>query len=617
MHHPSWANYADLAKKAGLGSCWSEPIRAADGRILGTFAIYHAEPSHPAEEDLRLIDYAAEAASLVIERKQADTELERHRHHLEELVAERTRELEAANQAKSAFLAAMSHEIRTPMNAVLNMVGTVLESDLDAQQHEYLLVADSSARHLLTVIDDILDFSKIESGKLEIEDIPFSLDDLLEGVAGLFRAKVFETKVELVLEIAPGTPGGLHGDPTRLRQILVNLVGNAFKFTSKGQIVLTARVEDGRLRLNVADTGIGIAPALQKKLFQPFVQADAATTRRFGGTGLGLAISHRLAQLMDGSISVESVVGEGSTFSVDLPLKADPTGVRREPRLPLGLEGRAVLVVENNYASREAIRVMLERHGLACVPFASVEEGLDWLKSSAATDLVAVIVDWLLEPGSMNGLEGIRSIRQLRPDLLCFVMSGFADHALKQQAHTAGAAAFISKPVTWASVHAALQGAMRTREKTAPPAAHKPSAAEPFAGACALVVEDNPQNQLVAKVLLRKLGVSAAIAENGRIALEMATANPRKYQVILMDVQMPEMDGLEATRRIRALGAEQADLKGIPILAMTANALKSEFKECMDAGMDGFIPKPIDKATLVAELEKVLGKFRLCATQAP
>ncbi len=508
-------------------------------------------------------------------------------------------EAEAANRAKGAFLAAMSHEIRTPMNAVLNMVGTVLESSkVEGEQREYLKVADSSARHLLSVINDILDFSKIESGKLEIEDIPFSLHGLLEGVSDLFRVKVAESHVELVLDIVPGTPDGVRGDPTRLRQVLVNLVGNAFKFTAKGQVVLHAQAEGGELRLSVADSGIGIPPEQQAKLFQPFVQADAATTRRFGGTGLGLTISRRLAQLMGGSIALSSVEGEGSLFTVSVPLMADAAGDRGELRLPLALMGRGILLVEDNAASREAMRVMFEQHGLPCVSFPAVEPALEWLKSPAASDVGAAVVDWSLPEGGMDGLAGISELRRVRAGLPCFLVSAFADRQVQERAKSSGAAAFIPKPVTWGAVHAALQRSLASPE-VAPLA---PQVAVSFDGVLALVAEDNKQNQLVAKVLLKKMGITVEVADNGKVALGMAQADPGKYQIILMDMQMPEMDGLEATRQIRSLPA----CKTIPIIAMTANAMKSDLDACLEAGMNDWVVKPIDKQKLLETLRKAL-----------
>ena len=538
-------------------------------------------------------------------------ELQAFRDNLEITVAERTADFEKArlaaedaNRAKSAFLAAMSHEIRTPMNAVLNMVGTVLESPLDETQKEYLKVADTSARHLLSVINDILDFSKIESGKLEIENIPFSLHGLLESVANLFRTKVAETKVELVLDIEPGVADGVRGDPTRLRQILVNLTGNAFKFTPKGQIVLRAESRESGIRILVADSGIGIPAQSQAKLFQPFTQAESSTARRFGGTGLGLAISRRLAELMGGEITFSSVEGEGTVFTVDLPLAPEPAGNREELGLAGPLQGRAALLIEDNAPSREAVRRMLARHGLVCIPFPAVEPALEWLRSPEATDIAVALVDWQLAPGGLDGIAGVVELRRLRAGLPCFLISAFAGPEVQVAASAAGASAFIPKPVTWAATRSALHAVMAPA-----PASETQGAApesKPFEGVRALLAEDNLQNQLVAKILLKKLGIELDVADNGRIALEKARDNPERYRLILMDMQMPELDGLEATRKIRELGAEIPALKNVPILAMTANAMKSDFDACIEAGMNGWVTKPIDKTALRSELERVL-----------
>ncbi len=510
---------------------------------------------------------------------------------------------ETANQAKSAFLAAMSHEIRTPMNAVINMVNTVLEMDLPPQQREYLQVADTSSRHLLSVINDILDFSKIESGKLEIDDIAFSLHALLEEIATLFRAQVTEAKVELVLSVDQDVPDGLRADPTRLRQILFNLLGNAFKFTTHGQVELRATrhfsaIGEAQLRLAVADSGIGIAPEQQVRLFQPFTQADSSTARKYGGTGLGLAISLRLAQLMGGDISLLSAPERGATFFVDLPLRPDPSGVRAPLPLPVSLQGQTVLLIEDNAISRLAMRRMFEHHGLRCVDFGAIEQALDWLKTPESQVLGMAMVDWQLGQGQMDGVAGIPALRAARPGLPCVLVSAFADHQVQAQALAAGASAFIPKPITWAAVQAALQNALAPAEVA--PAVSAPSVS--FDGVLALVAEDNPQNQLVAKVLLKKMGVTVEVADNGQIALDKVQAEPAKYQVILMDMQMPEMDGLEATRKIREL----PEGKNIPILAMTANAMRSDLEACLEAGMNGFVTKPIDKKMLLEALVKVL-----------
>jgi signal transduction histidine kinase/CheY-like chemotaxis protein len=552
--------------------------------------------------DARMRERDAAEAS----QQRAEDELRRLNATLEEKVHVRTEQLEqanhamesakkdaeSANQAKSAFLATMSHEIRTPMNAVINMVNTVMESPLENQQREYLRVADNSAHHLLSVINDILDFSKIEAGKIDIENIPFSLHGLLDDVCDLFRLKVAETKVELVCRLEHDVPDGVRGDPTRLRQILTNLIGNAFKFTHQGEVVLHVMRHDENIRLMVKDTGIGISPEQQAKLFQPFVQADSATTRRYGGTGLGLTISRKLAQLMGGDVALKSAMGMGTSFLVDLPLKEEPVGARTTLPLPERLQGRTMLLVEANAACGEAVRLMCESHGLTCVVFATMEPALDWLNSSQRHEEPAVaLVNQQPATGDPDDLSDIRALRRLRADLPCFLTCRFAGFDMRR-IHDAGVATVLPKPITWSALRAAL--CTIGMPAGAAPAPTTIAALERFDGTLALLAEDNKQNQMVAEILLRKMGVEIETADNGLIAVEMARANPGKYRLIFMDMQMPEMDGLDATRKIREL----PECQKIPIIAMTANAMKADIDACIEAGMNDFVTKPIDRRIL-------------------
>ncbi len=607
----AWFLRVDIGGAAAL----QLELPGLDGPLGGGLGGHGEAPGSPSGLSWLALHRAAFAEPsremLMAEMVEKNRELERHQIQLEQTVAKRTEQLheamekaETANRTKSAFLAAMSHEIRTPMNAVLNMVATVLESPLDPQQQEYLRVADGSARHLLSLINDILDFSKIEAGKVDLENIPFSLHMLLEGVSDLFRAKAAESRVELVSHIDPGARDGVRGDPTRLRQILTNLVGNAFKFTAKGEILLRLENLESGVRLSVKDSGIGISPEQQARLFQPFVQADSATTRRYGGTGLGLTISRRLALLMGGDITIASAAGQGTTFFVDVPLSADAAGNRTELHLPPGLGSQVLLLVEDNATCRRALETMFISHGLPCVSFPAMEPALGWLKTAEAGRVGAAMVDWRLGEGGMDGVAGIQALRRAQVGLPCFLASAFAGREAQEGMRAAGASAFIPKPITWTAAQAALTAALAPMNQAAGPAVDP--AGDRFDGILALLAEDNPQNQLVAKILLKKLGITVEVAGNGKLALEMAQANPGKYQIILMDMQMPEMDGLESTRRIRAAGEEIPVLKTIPIVAMTANAMKSDLDACLEAGMNGFVVKPIDKAALLAELGRVL-----------
>jgi two-component system sensor histidine kinase/response regulator len=524
------------------------------------------------------------------------------REQLERTVEQRTVELrvamdkaESANRTKSVFLAAMSHEIRTPMNAIINMVGAALEASPDPQQTEHLRIAHTSANHLLSLINDILDFSKIEAGKIDLESIPFSLHELLESVADLFRQKSAETGVELICDPEDGLPDGVRGDPTRLRQILVNLVGNAFKFTHHGEVTIRATSAGDSLRFEVRDSGIGMSPEQLARLFQPFSQADSSTTRKYGGTGLGLTISRSLARLMGGDITVDSAPGEGSGFTVEIRLPRDIAGDSHAAGLPAPLLGATILIVSDNPAVREAKHRLLTGHGLRCETFASAEAALAELEAHPEKGYAAAIVD--LGPKGASGGPGlITNIRRCRPELPCLLVGPFADKALREAGKAAGASVFIPKPATWGLVRAAL---LSTLGASAPTASATP-VDKPFEGVVALLAEDNEANRMVARMLLKKMGIALETAENGRIALAMAEATPDKYAVILMDMQMPEMDGIEATRRIR----KNPRLHEVPIIAMTANAMKADTDACLAAGMNDFVTKPIDKNLLYAALRR-------------
>ena len=529
-----------------------------------------------------------------------------------DLVAAREQAVEA-NRAKGSFLAMMSHEIRTPMNAIINMNALALETDLPPKAHQYVNIAHSSARNLLGILNDILDFSKIEAGKLELEEAPFSVRDVLEEVTETFRATVIQKHVELVTHAVPAVPDRLVGDALRFRQVLTNLVGNAFKFTHEGEVVLRvdpvspADEPTGtiNLRVTVRDTGIGIPYEQQGRLFQAFTQADSSTSRQYGGTGLGLAISRRLARLMGGDLTFESVPGAGTTFfcTVRFATQAQQTAPVRA--VPSTLTERPVLVMEDSPTSRELLETLFRSWSIPVVSVASAEEGLVLLqernRAESPDPFGLVILDWML-PG-MNGLDAAQSIRNRSEThtLPIIVMSAYAGKEEEARCAELGVNVFLRKPVTASSLFDAVVHSQGVRVHVARRGLDGPLERE-FDGVQALLAEDNEANQMVATELLGRLGIDLDVARNGREAIAMAHAAPTKYAAILMDMQMPELDGLAATRALRA----DPRFKTVPIIAMTANAMKVDLDACLAAGMNDHITKPIDRRTLVATLRRWL-----------
>ena len=562
---------------------------------------------------------------LIWQLQTANDALDEHLCQLETQVEERTRdfklaseEARQANEAKSLFLASMSHEIRTPMNAIINMSQLALETPLDSQQRRYLNSVYSAASHLLVIINDILDFSKIEAGHMLLESAPFSLPGLLEEVVETFRAKVIETGVELLLLLDPLVPRRVRGDSTRLKQVLINLVGNGMKFTSEGTVCLQvdcpgsqgSQGELSRISFSVRDTGIGMTQEQQGRLFQAFTQADASTTRRYGGTGLGLVISQRLVGSMGGKIEVESRLGAGSRFFFNVPIgmKSGLQDEReREPRHgeSEALKGRTVVVWDAHDTSARLVSRLLEARGIHVERIRTLEELEKQGAMGGRAEKGALLLE--IRTASEALAECVRRVRACRrfenwPLVLMGILTESQAEDLMQE-H--GFIDFLQKPITETVLLEVLMstfGLRGTREKRRVRMDSAPEDAD-FRGARILVAEDNTSNQLVMRELLRNTGVSLVFACNGREALE-AVQKGGKFDLVLMDMQMPEMDGLEATVRIRALpGVVQ-----VPIVALTANASVKDQEDCRAAGMNGYLSKPVERNLLFEAIRSQLDK---------
>jgi len=497
---------------------------------------------------------------------------------------------EAASRAKSEFVANMSHEIRTPLNAVLGMTQLLNNTTLSAEQQKYLDMIGSSGTALLNILNDVLDLSKIEAGRMELAPVQFSLQSVLDAVATIMTVNASEKNLELSIGVDPGVPQALYGDSHRLQQILVNLVGNAIKFTEKGHVALLVERAGASsaavtLRFSVRDTGIGIPQEQRSLLFAPFSQADASMTRRFGGTGLGLAISRRIAALMGGGIEVDSTPGVGSVFTVCIPLRYGiPSGADDAP-----LPSQHVLLIEADAQAAAYLQRNIASLHWQCSHASSGEQALQLLGSGQAS-FDAILLAWNL-PG-MDGLATMQAIRAARPvdcPAIVLLTSAYGQGQLLQHREAELANATLLKPVTPARLYEALRSTLRHTPTTAASADLNAVAALRIDGVRLLLVEDNPLNQLVAQSMLSYAGATLETVDNGRAALDLLRTDSQRFDLVLMDVQMPEMDGFEATMRIRS------ELKlSLPVLAMTAGVMQSERQQCIASGMNDFIAKPVD-----------------------
>lgn len=544
---------------------------------------------------------------------------------LKSRLKDRNEELANALTVKSQFLANMSHEIRTPMNGVLGMLEILSRTDLEAEQQRYANIAEASANSLLVVLNDILDFSKIEAGKLYLETTPFDPTKELNEVVSVFAHSAMEKNLELVVDIDENFPHSLRGDPNRLRQVLNNLLSNAIKFTENGEIVLRASgtlIENDFCRIDVSinDTGIGIEEGVREQLFSPFTQADASTTRLYGGTGLGLSIARQICQLMAGDITVTSELGKGSCFSFHVCLPLDKKANLDFERA-IDLSDIRLLIVDDNSTNRLVLRKIVERFGAKVDEASTGDSALQLLERHQDNSYDFAIID--MQMPIMSGVQLIEAIKEYKfgKNMKIVILSSVCDDELCNDLQPLGVVAQLVKPISADRLYDCMARIMggghlvmpdkQSKECSLDQEHYLSDSVPQLTGVSVLLVEDNPTNQEVATLTLEDFGCRVCCAENGAIALEKLRADKtgNVYRLVLMDCQMPVLDGYLTSEKIRAGEAGQ-NYQKVPIIAMTANAMKGDKEKCLSCGMSDYLTKPLNVSTLQEKLIKALNDIQ-------